>query len=97
VQPIVYSGRPLRFVVCDLFPDMVAAAQRYIAEEGMDDRIAATIAGPLIIDTHGYGNAGHGPLGQFRDENNQEFGPGLFSQLDSLAERYAAANFAGCL
>lgn len=50
VQPIVCSGRPLRFVVCDLFPDMVAAAQRYIAEEGMDDRIAATVANAHFAD-----------------------------------------------
>jgi len=59
-------------------------------------RSIGIVNGSTIINTHGYGNAGSSTIGRFRDENNQEFGPGIFSALDSKAADYAASHIPGC-
>lgn len=63
---------------------------------GTIDRQIVVSDGATYIETHGYGNAGDGWFGGFRDAVNQLYGPAIFLDLDSSAAYYAFWLYGGC-
>lgn len=63
---------------------------------GVVERSFSNAGGATYVNTHGYGNAGSGVVGETRDWINSAGGPAIFSGLDARVAAYAAANYKGC-
>ena len=92
-------GIPGGFVRTDFSDDGLSVANRTTAVHvfvGTIERNFEVSDGVTYSLTHGYGNAGNGTIGRFRDASNTRFGPGIFNGLDARAARYADKKFPGC-
>jgi RHS repeat-associated protein len=66
------------------------------AFSGSITRTIYSNAGGTFVETIGVGNAGDSIIGNIRDILNQDFGPGIFDDIDSSLADYSHQNIPGC-